>query len=79
MFEELNTIIGNRVKEVLQFHLKGTQEDFDAAASAVMTEFTSMGSSLADIVSESGGVHNLENADGRDTLAEKLTNAIKNN
>ena len=36
MFEELNTVIEKRVKEVLQFHLNGTTEEFDAAATAVM-------------------------------------------
>ena len=33
MFEQLNTVIEKRVKEVLQFHLNGTTEEFDAAAS----------------------------------------------
>ena len=50
MFEELNTVIGKRVKEVLQFHLKGTSEEFDAAATAVMSEFAAMGESLSAIL-----------------------------
>ena len=31
MLEQLNEVIAGRVKEVLQFHLKGTPEEFDAA------------------------------------------------
>ena len=50
MFQELNSVIGKRVKEVLQFHLNGTSEEFDAAATAVMAEFTAMGDSLSAIV-----------------------------
>ena len=79
MFEELNTVIGKRVKEVLQFHLNGTSEEFDAAATAVMTEFVAMGSSLSAIVSEAGGVQSLTNPDGRESLAAQLTDALNDN
>ena len=30
MIEQLNEVIAGRVKEVLQFHLKGTPEEFEA-------------------------------------------------
>ena len=79
MFEELNTVIGKRVKEVLQFHLNGTPEEFDAAATAVMTEFVAMGDSLTAIVSEAGGFQSLGNPEGRDKLAGELTNALRDN
>ena len=29
MFEQLNTVIEKRIKEVLQFHLNGTSEEFE--------------------------------------------------
>ena len=79
MFEELNTVIGKRVKEVLQFHLNGTPEEFDAAATAVMTEFVAMGDSLTAIVSEAGGLQTLGNDEGREKLASDLTNALNDN
>ena len=79
MFEELNTVIGKRVKEVLQFHLNGTPEEFDAAATAVMTEFAAMGDSLSAIVSEAGGVHTLADPDGREELATQLTDVLSDN
>jgi hypothetical protein len=79
MFEELNTVIGKRVKEVLQFHLNGTTEEFDAAATAVMAEFVAMGDSLSAIVSESGGIQSLGNPEGREKLAGELTDALSDN
>jgi hypothetical protein len=79
MFEELNTVIGKRVKEVLQFHLNGTSEEFDAAATAVMSEFVAMGESLQAIVSEAGGVQTLGNPEGREKLAGELTEALIDN
>ena len=79
MFEQLNTVIEKRVKEVLQFHLNGTTEEFDAAASAVMNEFVAMGDSLSAIVSEVGGVHALADPDGREELATQLTEVLNNN
>ena len=43
MIEELSKAITGRIKEVLEFHLNGTPSDFDEAASAVVSEFVSMG------------------------------------
>jgi len=77
MIEELNNVIEKRVKEVLQFHLNGTTEEFDAAAMAVMGEFVSMGSRLSGIVSDD--LNALTNPEGRESLAEKLTNALNDN
>ena len=68
MFEQLNTVIEKRVKEVLQFHLNGTSEEFDAAATAVMSEFAAMGDSLSAIVNETGGIQALADPDGRKRL-----------
>tara|TARA_R100000231_G_scaffold113640_1_gene84430 strand:- start:2929 stop:3168 length:240 start_codon:yes stop_codon:yes gene_type:complete len=76
MFEDLNIVIEKRVKEVLQFHLNGTSEEFDAAATAVMNEFAAMGDSLNAIVSEAGGVQALANPEGRDELASQLTDVL---
>lgn len=79
MFEELNTLIEKRVKEVLQFHLNGSDEEFDAAASAVMSEFTAMGDSLSAIVFDAGGVQSLADPDGREELATQLADVLNNN
>tara|TARA_R100000030_G_C3225132_1_gene116914 strand:+ start:712 stop:951 length:240 start_codon:yes stop_codon:yes gene_type:complete len=79
MFEELNTVIGKRVKEVLQFHLNGTSEEFDAAATAVMEEFAAMGDSLSAIVHEAGGIQTLGDPDGREKLAGELTEILNDN
>ena len=79
MFEELNTVIEKRVKEVLQFHLNGTTEEFDAAASAVMTEFAAMGDSLTAIVNETGGIQALADPEGREELATQLTDVLSDN
>ena len=79
MFEELNTVIGERLKEVLQFHLNGTPEEFDAAALAVMKELTSIGGNLHTAISENtGGLSSLslDNPDDRATLAEQMTHAL---
>ena len=78
MIEQLNTVIGKSVKEVLQFHLTGTPEEFDAAAKAVMTEFVAMGDSLSAIVSEAGGINALADPTGREALATQLTDALNN-
>tara|TARA_R100000657_G_C4572882_1_gene37905 strand:+ start:314 stop:550 length:237 start_codon:yes stop_codon:yes gene_type:complete len=78
MFEKLNTVIEKRIKEVLQFHLKGTEEEFSTATTAVMSELTAMSDSLDGIMSEAQ-----ENAifttDGRKELAEQLTNVLIDN
>ena len=79
MFEELNTVIEKRVKEVLQFHLNGTTEEFDAAAMAVMSEFAAMGDSLTAIVNETGGIQALADPDGREELATQLTDVLTGN
>lgn len=79
MFEQLNEVIGKRVKEVLQFHLAGTSEEFDAAATAVMTEFAAMGNSLTAIVNEAGGIQTLADPEGRDELATQLTDVLTDN
>ena len=79
MFEQLNTVIEKRVKEVLQFHLNGTQEEFDAAATAVMSEFVAMGDSLSAIVNETGGIQALADPEGREELATQLTDVLSDN
>ena len=79
MFEQLNTVIEKRVKEVLQFHLNGTTEEFDAAATAVMSEFAAMGDSLTAIVNETGGIQALADLDGREELAAQLTDVLTDN
>ena len=79
MFDELNTVIEKRVKEVLQFHLNGTQEEFEAAATAVVSELTAMGDSLSDIVFESGGMTSLTEPGGREALVTQMTDVLNKN
>ena len=77
MLEELNRVIGDRVKEVLQFHLNGTPEEFDAAAMAVMGELTSMGGSLQSIVGSGAGMDKAtSNEEDQQRLAEQLMQAL---
>ena len=74
MIQELNDAISVRIKEVLQFHLNGTPEEFDAATSAVMTELTQMGGmaqtafDLRDL-----SMHNVRD---REHLAKQLAMAL---
>jgi len=79
MFEQLNTVIEKRIKEVLQFHLNGTPEEFDNASEAVMNEFSAMGDSLSAILSESGGFEAIISPDGREELATQLTDVLNDN
>lgn len=81
MLEELNRVIRDRVKEVLQLHLNGTPETFDAAALAVMGELTAMGGSLHNIVNSGGGISSLVtgNEEDRERLAEELTKTLTEN
>ncbi len=75
MIEQLNEVIAGRVKEVLQFHLKGTPEVFEAASKAVMNELAAMGDALSGMVDMSNV--DLNNADDREDLASQLTYALK--
>ena len=38
--EQLNNLIGSKVKEALKFHLQGTPEEFEAATEAVMDQLS---------------------------------------
>ena len=74
MIEQLNEVIAGRVKEVLQFHLKGTPEEFDAATGAVMTELSSMGGNL-NVKFFSGNV-SMQSMTDREELAKQLADAL---
>ena len=73
--EHMANAIGTRVKEVLQFHLNGTSEQFDAASKAVMNELAAMGDALSGMVDMSNV--DLNDASDREGLAEQLTSALK--
>ena len=75
MIEQLTSIISGRIKEVLQFHLNGTSEEFDAATSAVMTELTSMGGMAEGIAFTSGDL-SMDNIKDREALAKQLALAL---
>ena len=74
MIEQLNEVIAGRVKEVLQFHLKGTPEEFDAATGAVMTELSSMGGNLNEkFIAGNFSMHSMTD---REELAKQLSQAL---
>ena len=74
MIEELNNAISGRIKEVLQFHLNGTSEEFDAATTAVMTELTNMGGMAESAFSASD--LSMDSLRDRETLAKQLALAL---
>ena len=73
--EELTNVISGRVKEVLQHHLNGTSEEFDAAANAVMKELSFMGGNLHNVVSFTGA--DITTDEGRTELASTLSELLK--
>ena len=74
MIEQLNEVIAGRVKEVLQYHLKGTPEEFDAATGAVMTELSSMGGNLNE--KYFSGNFSMQSMTDREELAKQLVDAL---
>ena len=74
MLEQLNKVIAGRLKEVLQFHLKGTPEEFDAATGAVMTELSSMGGNLNEKFF--AGNFSMHSMTDREELAKQLADAL---
>ena len=75
MIEQLNNIIGKRVKEVLQYHLKGTEEDYDAATEAVLDELSFMGGNLQGLVNFTGV--DVTTDEGRIELADQFVQLLK--
>ena len=75
MIEELNKAIAGRIQEVLEYHLNGTQEEFQEAASAVVQEFSAMGNALSDMGMTQGLSMELDNQ--REELATRLTDALR--
>lgn len=75
MIEELNKAIAGRIQEVLEYHLSGTQEEFQEAASAVVHEFSAMGNALSGLGVTEGLSMELDNQ--REELATRLTDALR--
>ena len=75
MIEQLQNMIQVRVKEVLQYHLSGTPEEFDAASQAVMDELSFMGGNLQGLVNFTGA--DVTTNEGRLELADQLVKIIK--
>lgn len=75
MTEQLNIIIGKRVKEVLQYHLQGTTEDYDAATEAVLDELSFVGGNLQGLVDLSGV--DITTTAGRSDLTDQLVDLLK--
>ena len=74
MIEQLNEVISGRVKEVLQFHLKGTPEEFEAATGAVMSELSQMGGNLNEKFFT--GKYSMHSMTDREQLAKELSDAL---
>ena len=77
MIEQLQEIIQVRVREVLQLHLNGTPEEFNAASKAVMIELSSMGGSAQSLVDITSA--DITTDDGRKKLAEQLIQFMRKN
>lgn len=75
MTEQLQEMIQARVKEVLQLHLNGTPEEFDAASNAVMNELSFMGGNLQGLVSFTSA--DITTDEGRTELTEQLVQFLK--
>ena len=75
MIEQLQNMIKARVKEVLQYHLSGTPEEFDAASEAVMDELSFMGGNLQGLVNFTGA--DVTTTEGRVELADQLVKLFK--
>ena len=73
--EQLNNLIGARVKEVLQYHLQGTPEEYEAATEAVLNELSFMGGNLQNIVSFTGV--DVTTVEGKTELADQLVQLLK--
>ena len=73
--EQLNNIIGTRVKEVLQYHLQGTPEEFNAATEAVLDELSFMGGNLQSLVQFTGV--DVTTTEGKVDLADQLVRLLK--
>ena len=77
MIEQLQSMIQARVKEVLQLHLNGTPEEFDAASTAVMDELSFMGGNVQELVSFTSA--DVTTEEGRTELTEQLVQFLKGN
>ena len=77
MIEQLRSMIQARVKEVLQLHLNGTPEEFDAASTAVMDELSFMGGNVQELVSFTSA--DVTTEEGRTELTEQLVQFLKGN
>lgn len=78
MIEELSKAITGRIKEVLEFHLNGTSAEFDEAASAVVSEFVSMGATAGALPGVTANL-SMELDNHREVLARQLNDALTNN
>lgn len=75
MIEQIENMIQARIKEVLQYHLRGSAEEFEAASKGVMEELTFMGGSLQNVVGFTG--LDVTTAEGRTELAGEFLKTLK--
>jgi len=73
--EQLNNLIGSRVKEALKFHLQGTPEEFEAATEAVMDQLSFMGANLQSLVNFTGT--DIATLEGKTELADQLVHIMR--
>ena len=74
MTEQLERMIQTKVKNILQSHLDGTPEEFEAASSAVMDELSFLGGNLQGLVSSISA--DITTSEGREELAEQLIQSL---
>jgi nanoRNase/pAp phosphatase (c-di-AMP/oligoRNAs hydrolase) len=73
--EQLNNLIGSRVREVIQLHLQGTPEEFEAATEAVMDQLSFVGANLQSLVSFTGT--DITTFEGKAELANQLVHIMR--
>jgi hypothetical protein len=81
IFDQFKNTVRDRIKENMQVHLRGNDEEFDAAANAVMQELVSMGNTLQNMILSRDGTAPLtmNNESDREKLEKQLTLALQTN
>ena len=81
IFNQFKDTVKGRIKENMQMHLRGNDEEFDAAADAVVQELVSMGNTLQGMImsTDAAGKLSMDIANEREKLQEQLTLALQEN
>ena len=81
IFDQFKRTVRDRIKENMQAHLRGNDEEFSAAANAVMQELVLMGNTLQHMIMSRDGTAPLtmDNEADRERLEKQLTLALQTN